>query len=246
MVIVAVSSLPYIIKVGGDMMHYRLVAFPFCLLAFSVAGLFEYWSFETGFVRSSSLRIIIGLVSGTLSFLHYPSFLSEHPIFGRETRILDHGISDAPWHRHHPALVFSSKRKDEDEKRRVEYARMTRRHSAVAEEVFCSSMFEHPAIQYVHGYGLTEPILARINVSEQRPGHKAQLIQLGQQLVQLRKLDPQTKPGLVTRAAQHGRVPYWMLKNRDTISRIEHRVYNRHHVLENLVLALNNPGVIEL
>jgi hypothetical protein len=228
------------------MMHYRLIAFPFCLLSLSAAGVFERISLDFNFARSNASRLVLGLALGLISFLLYPSFLSMHPVFGREERTLDHGISDAPWHRYHPALAFTSARKVEDSKRLAEYAHMQPEHSAVSMEVFCATIFSRAMIRYVHGYGLTEPILARVNALEQRPGHKADLVPLGSQLARLRTWDPRTQPGIAGRAVRAHHAPEWIAKNLDTISGIESRMYNNHRFIENVGLALENVGRIDV
>jgi hypothetical protein len=144
------------------------------------------------------------------------------------------------------SLEFTARRSTEDVQRLASYVRIAPEHTGIAMDVFCANMFADLATRYVHGYGLTEPILARVDAPEERPGHKARLIGLARDLLVLRTWDQRTQPGLAKRAASHGRAPKWIQDNLDTISVVERRMYNEHHFLSNLRLALVDPGRIHV
>lgn len=243
MLLVSLSSIVYVVRVGGDMMHYRLLAFPFCLLALSTGGIAELFCHKLDLLRSQWLRTVTVLSLGAVSFLKYPSFLSEHPFTGREERSIDHGISDAPWHRHHAALAFSEARFSEDRERIAGYKLMAAEHQSIAVEVFCANIFANPKTRYVHGYGLTDPILARTVMPEQRPGHKAGLYHLAVDLASFRSRSS-GELNLDLALETHRQVPAWILRNMGTILAIEKRAHNHHRVLENLTLFVSAPARI--
>jgi hypothetical protein len=106
-------------------------------------------------------------------------------------------------------------------------------------------MFNDFTSRYVHAYGLTEPFLARVNVPEQRPGHKEALLPLANGLVTLRQLFPDTRAGVSERAMAAGIAPPWMQKNRAQVGMIEKRLYNEHRFIENLGNALQRIPRLE-
>jgi hypothetical protein len=242
--IVAASALPYVLKVGGDMMHYRTLAFAFCLAVLSTGGLLERWLTSVDVVRTPATRFAVAAALGLASFLNYPRFLSSHPVFGQEERELERGISDAAWHRHLPILAFNGDRGREDQARLAEYRTESSAQVGIGSEAFCVHMFNDLQKRYVHGYGLTEPILARVDVPEQRPGHKGDLIALAKDLLAVRTRYPETSVGVTDRAIADGVAPAWMVANRDKIRLVEERMYNTHDFLANLRSAIRRIGPI--
>jgi hypothetical protein len=105
-------------------------------------------------------------------------------------------------------------------------------------------MFNDFRRRYVHGYGLTEPLLARAAVPEQRPGHKQDLVSLARDLVTLRTHYPQAERGVASRAAAEGNAPAWIVANLPKVNQVEDRMYNHHSVVDNFGLALRPIGPI--
>jgi len=244
MIVVAASSLPYVIKMGGDMMHYRLLAFPFCLAILSMGGLVERCFHSLRLVSSRWGRAAVSLTLGVIFLVHYPWFLSSHPLLGHEERTLDHGISDAPWHRYHPALEFKRSRWLEDHLRIQRYRIASGNQDHVLTEPFCATMYNQLERQFVHAYGLTDPILARMDVPEERPAHKPGLFGPARELAWIRSRYRSTRLGLATRAISDGVAPHWMVRNEVKIRMIEQRMYNSHSFLNNFVISLDRIGLI--
>ncbi|MGH7269717.1 MAG: hypothetical protein ACREJ3_04740 [Polyangiaceae bacterium] len=243
--LVALSSVPYVVKVGGDMMHFRFLAFAFCLAALSMGGVLERWLASFDWAQNQGARVAIGAAMGIACFVNYPRFLSSHPVFRHASRTLDHGISDAPWHRQHAALTFDADRIGQDRVRLAAYRAASADTTNVATDVLCVAMFDNFRTRYVHGYGLTDPVLARVDVPEARPGHKPGLFPLARDLVRIRSRYPEPNAGVVDRAIADGVAPRWMIANAAVIALVEARMYNRHRFFDNLVQALRPTGRIE-
>jgi hypothetical protein len=243
--IVAASAVPYVLKVGGDMMHYRTLAFPFCLAVLSTGGVMERWLTSIDLAATVRARFILAAALGLVSFVNYPRFLSSHPVFGQEERELDRGVSDAAWHRHLPVLAFNGERRAEDLARLAAYRAEPSNQVGIGTETLCVDMFNDLQKRYVHGYGLTEPILARVDVPEQRPGHKNDLIGLAKEIMAIRLRYPETSVGVTDRAIAGGVAPAWMVVNRDKIRLVEERMYNSHEFFTNLQSAFRRIGSIE-
>ena len=231
-----VAAMLYVIKVGGDMMHFRLFAFPFVLLTLSLGGWVEQ-ALAPAKARWRVAAQALSVMAGAGFFAAYPWFLSEHPWGRKERREIDHGISDAPAHRHLQLLTFDAPRREEDRTRLAAYAAAPAGHIGVATHFNCATMFNDFEHRYVHGYGLTEPFLARMNVPEQRPAHKADLLLLAKDLVTLRQRFPDTHVGVSERAMAAGVAPRWMMESRAQVALIERRLYNEHDFWENLESA---------
>ena len=240
------SAIPYVVKVGGDMMHYRLLAFSFCLMILSLGGLVERWLSSVIQSRSAMVRFVLGVAVGAVAVVHYPRFLSSHPFWGKEEREADQGISDASYHRHSPPLEFTSSRTQEDRSRLDRYDHQDASLSDFKVECWCQSMFEDIGNRYVHFCGLTEPILARVDVPEQRPGHKAGLLPLAYDLARIRSHYHYVKRGITDIAIRDGLAPKWLSANRNKTRMVEARMYNSHDFIENLEQSLRRVGTIRL
>jgi len=107
-------------------------------------------------------------------------------------------------------------------------------------------MFEDIGNRYVHFCGLTEPILARVDVPEQRPGHKAGLLPLAYDLARIRSHYHYVKRGITDIAIRDGLAPKWLSANRNKTRMVEARMYNSHDFIENLEQSLRRVGTIRL
>jgi hypothetical protein len=246
MAAVVVAGVPYVIKVGGDMIHHRLLAMPVCLLLLSLGGVSERWLASRWVLHRRWPKLGLAVATGSVLVAAYPSFLSSHPLGRKAERELMHGISDTPWHLQHPALTFDGPRWSEDRARLEAYRSAPRQHEGVAMDVLCAAMFGDFRKRYVHGYGLTEPVLARASVPEQRPGHKQGLVALARDLVGLRTRYPATEKGVAERAVTEGNAPPWINANLAQVVQVEGRMYNHHGFIENLQLVLRPIGPISI
>ena len=96
----------------------------------------------------------------------------------------------------------------------------------------------------VHGFGLTEPILARADVPEARQGHKMRLKFLAHQLLSIRRKG--AGRGMYRRALEDGVAPEWIERNFAAIELLEKKIYNRHDLVENLRLSLRFPHHLDI
>jgi hypothetical protein len=156
-------------------------------------------------------------------------------------------VADSSYHRQHPTLRPASWRG----KVRIESMRAFAPHLAaegyreVITGIWCRTHWARFRDRVVHGFGLTEPILARVRAPELIPGHKPGLIRLAEDLARLRKAGG-VRPGLAREAVANGTAPEWMARNLDTIDILERKMGNRHQWWDNLALALSFPPPIVL
>lgn len=256
----------YVIKIGGDGRHYRYLAFPFCLAVCASAGLPEraLATFAPG-LRSAGVTAV-GLVLALVFASFHPRQLSAHPLSGdvQEQRV--GVIRDAQFHRDLKALSFSpwgSGREMEhlDRKRsqrlyelngwpppgrRVwlleEYARhrtdVPSSHRPVTGfDSWCVRIWQLFNLRVIHGDGLTDPILARTRATPWRPGHFKDTEFLAAHLASI-QTEYGWGRGIYRRAVEDGFAHPWIARNLESIEQIERKVYNRHDLIENLVLAL--------
>ena len=109
---------------------------------------------------------------------------------------------------------------------------------------WCAWAYRIIYARVIHNLGYTDAILARVNLPMVRPGHKSGLQPMGRQMEEIYRLYSAV-PGAYRRAVEDGKAAEWMAENLDTIEIIERKIYNRHHLLENLRLALHSPLRIE-
>lgn len=98
----------------------------------------------------------------------------------------------------------------------------------------------------IHSLGLTEPILARIEMKSDRPAHKIGLMPLAKDIIRIHKSSQIIDRGMYRKMVIEGKAPEWIEKNLESIEVIERKIYNKHDFLENLKLAVTFPEKINL
>lgn len=234
----------YVIRIGGDAIHFRYLAFPFCLAACSAAGAVEALvsTFPIKHVRWAMPALGLGVAAASFAML--PPQLQAHPAFGPAPNHHVHEISDPEYHRRNDQLYLASaidlhaapKRAIGADPDGFAYTR-TLAHS------WCANNYGWYDRRIVHAFGLTEPILARVAVPSGRPGHKEALFPLAEDLATLfRRYQPGV--GRMRRAVADGRAPKWIEGNLESIEVIERKTFNTHDLGENLRLAFTFPPPI--
>ena len=99
--------------------------------------------------------------------------------------------------------------------------------------------------RFVHGFGLTEAVLARTRAGAVKPGHKRKLLPLGHDIARLQSAVPWPDRGLYRAAVARGDAPPWVEPNLASLEVIERKIFNRHAWGENLRLALTFPPPVE-
>ena len=262
----AAMVVAYVVKIGGDGRHYRYLAFPFCLAICASAGLPEraLATFAPG-LRSASVTAV-GLALALVFASFHPRQLSAHPLSGdvQERRV--GVIRDAQFHRSQKSLSFSpwgSGREMEflDLQRsnllyetngwpppgrriwlREAYARHrmdvpSARRPTTRSDSWCVRIWQFFNLRVIHDDGLTDPILARTRATPWRPGHFRDTDFLAAQLAYI-QTEYGWGRGAYRRAVEDGAAHPWIARNLESIEKIERKVYNRHDLIENLVLAV--------
>ena len=247
----ALSAVVYPLKVGGDMVYYRFVAFPVCLGLLACAGVIEA-PLKRIPKATRWLRFalpVLGLVVAVASALAYPSKLSKHPATLEAKVGHYHGISESAWHRQLADLRPSPDRLRHDSERLEHYIN-ARPEQLAGQRVdiggWCATDYRRWDRSIVHEWGLTEPVLARATVKSNRPGHKMGLKSLARNLLTIRRKATSKGTlgrGMYRKAVEQHYAPVWVEANLDAIEVIEQKAYNQHHFWENLKLALQRPKV---
>jgi hypothetical protein len=248
MLAIAAAIAAYAARVGGTHVHYWFLAFPFSLVACSTAGITEEALARFGLSKAPVIRSVVAVGLSLLVSLQYPPQLSGHPFRGDAEHQPVHFIDDALWHRQHRSLradLLEERISIEDLKRAgTEIAlRGTRR---IEQGTWCRRQYARYRSRFVHGFGLTEALLARTEASWMKPGHKSALIPLSKDIVRIQKSAERIGPGMYRRAVEDGSAPRWVEENLASIEMIERKIYNRHDFAENLRLALAFPDRIAI
>jgi hypothetical protein len=247
MIALALAVMAYVVKIGGDFLHYRFLAFSIPLLVIPVAGIVE--SAMAGIPARTARWVLptLGIALAiAVSFL-YPHRLDRHPYTLQARYYGDGIIEDAMSHRLRPELARKPMETGAAFDKRAEYREHVRPYSfsALVADYWCVRNYDHFDWYVVHSLGLTDPVLARIDVPSDRPGHRWHLHPLGRQLVDLRAKYG-FGPGLYRKAIRGGDAPDWIEANLDRLELIDRRAYNSHDFFENLGLALRRPGRLKL
>jgi hypothetical protein len=242
----------YVIRIGGDPRHYRYLAFPFCLFVCAAGGLAEH-AVAALSARSPSRRAwVVGSQIAVLAValgasLQYPPQLSGHPLRSDTKNTTVDGINDAQFHRRHPSLEespwsWSSTRPD----LRPSYAAWRQRdpslhYQGVESGAWCAGIYQGFSTRFIQSFGLTDPVLARIDLPADKPAHKYGLLPIAKDIARLTREDggdSRLTVGMYQRALDTGRAPAWVEPNLASLELIERKMLNQHRFGENLRLAL--------
>jgi hypothetical protein len=250
MIAFALPVLLYVVRIGGDPRHYRYLAFPVCLLLFSTTGIAAAWLAPLAARARSRVGTSLSLATILLSFTLYPQQLGEHPLAGNVAHSPRWDINDAVVHRYHELLrqdPWALRGSDQLDRYR-EYRERGRTRAYPRRPVigwWCASLYAEFDRRAIHGLGLTDAILARVDMPADRPAHKMGLIPLATQLAEIYQRTPsQPRRGYFRAAVEQGAAPAWVAENLDSIEILEAKIFNRHAFLENLRLATTRVGRI--
>ncbi len=248
MLLLALPVALYVIRIGGDAMHFRFLAFPFVLVVCATAGALEL-AFHTtlrgrlGARRLATLCALTSLVVAGLSLLQQPPQRRLHALRGPGSPNMVHKISDAGRHRRRPKLRKLALWR-EDLAARREAGRHPERFAyekTVAID-WCATAHWRFRWRVVHSLGLTEATLARMPIPADRPGHRYGLNRYADDLARIYN-HPDAAPGrgMLRAAVEGGYAPRWVERELEALERVEKKVFNQHNLRENLSLALSTP-----
>ncbi len=255
----------YVIKIGGDGRHYRYLAFPFCLAVCAGAGLPER-ALARFAPRLRGAGLTAAGIALALGFaaLH-PRQLSAHPLSRDVVERRVGVIRDAQFHRSQPDLSYSpwgsGREMEWIEPERSDLIRQLEGRAPTGKRVWireayarhraarggehrpvtgfddwCVRIWQLFVLRVIHRDGLTDPILARTRATPWRPGHLEDTGLLAAQLAEI-QTEYGWGRGTYRRAVEDGVAHPWIARNLDALERIERKAYNRHDLIENLVLA---------
>jgi len=239
------------VKIGGDAIHFRYLAFPYVLWVCAASGLAENGLMAKPVARAR-VAWIAPAVLAAWTLLLYPPQLDRHPFSRREANRLVNKINDASLHRRNAGLTPEPFSWGSEMEQRESYSRFldgkpARPYSNVTNGWWCADLYRQFDTRVVHGYGLTDAVLARVNVPANRPGHKDRLTVLSKDLVRIEgRAGEQVGVDMFQHAVAAGIAAPWIVANLDTIERISRKTYNRHDVAENFGLAFSFPGRIDV
>lgn len=235
----AVLQLSWVARIGGDMVYHRFLAAPTILLLCSTGGVAEQLLAR---IRDATRARLAGsalaLCAFAASFASYPPQLNGHPWTDPQSSQW-HGIEDATWHRRHPQLAPKPTRTLEDEALRAQYAAWLQAKLPLGramEHPWCRRAFFEFTRVVVHSYGLTDPVLARLDVPLLRPGHR-EFGHYPADVLNVVQHAETRDAGMFRRAVMRGKAAPWIAANLRTIELIARKAYNRHAFGENVRLA---------
>lgn len=251
-ILLGISVAAYVVKIGGDAIHFRYLAFPYVLWVCAAAGVTER-GLVAGRPRLVGATLWAApVVLGVWTLLLHPAQLDRHPFSRREANALVNKINDASLHRRNAGLTPDPWGSGTEMEQRQAYTRFLAEapatpYTSVMSGWWCVDLYRRFDTRIVHGYGLTDAVLARVDTPSNRPGHKDQLTVLAKDLVRIAsRAGERAGVDMYRRAVGAGIAAPWIAANLDTIELIARKVYNRHDPAENLGLALSFPGPIEV
>lgn len=248
MLVASAVTTIYTVRIGGDMIYHRMVLFPVLLAIIAGSGIPERVLVR---ISSPSKRKIIAtaltMVITGYFFIGYPDQLDSHPITLKSKEKQWNRIEDPMWHRRYWELTPSPEHAEANDLLLFSYRTASPerlRHDRVLVHPFCLTAFYSFNSYVIHFFGLTDAILARVNLASPRPGHKP-LGTLALDLMAIHR-HPNLKRGrgMMRKAVENGYAAKWISRNLQTIEIIEKKIYNTHDFFENLSLAFTRLGRI--
>ena len=259
MVLIALPVLVYVVRIGGAATHYRYLAFPVCLILASTGGSVEWLRSQLARGRARWIPYAAAGGIGLFALALYPPQLLQHPLLtprdpeARLRNLVD-GIHDPMSHRLQPDFVFSPWTLDPMLEQRELYRTFLESEpdwsrQPMMVEGWCYANFRAFDTRILHEWGLTDPILARVHVPWQRPGHRKGLRDYARNLKSIREFtrypyEPGAFQGVSAFAHYQGIT--WIADNVETLTLLEHKMFNQHELWPNLRLALQRVPAIQL
>jgi hypothetical protein len=243
MLLSAATLAAYVVRVGGDYNHFRLLSTPFILATFACGGILE--ALLDGHVGRLRTPLAVTLLVGVIGFIGRIDISKENGLFGDVERYW-------MWE---PEL--------KQHKIRLRDRQAQSFGKGPQEKVFvhgsCFLGFRHSNSMMIHRFGLTDPILARLDgVPSEYAGHHWRMLRPATDLKYIyidhlspRRVRPFTmgkirhtgKPGRIRSATEKRLLPGWIRRNVEDLELIERKTYNKHDFLENIKLAFQFPRI---
>jgi len=274
MLLLALPIAAYVVKIGGDPRHFRYLAFPFILVVLATGGIAEKFALHFTKCKERLLVLFVGIFGIAVfsnfprQLQLHPLFRTRYYTHTEFLR-----INDASYHRFHKAQITPSWRSGchflsyaESKKRYA--AEFTSKSitdfSPLGEvlmktsppgekayaglpliaDLWCQNAYLHAALPVIQNLGLTEPFLARIQMRSNRPAHKFGLIPFAEDILHIRSEYGFVRGAFDMAISEDTSTPAWIVKNIETIRKIERKVYNEHNFFENIKLAFLPTGKI--
>jgi len=225
----------YCVRIGGDFRHFRYLAFPFVLAVCASAGLgalaWREWIGERHALLCSAGVLVLAFQVASF----HPAQLDRHPARASVRHTELDGIEDAVAHRVYLQRTLPEWMAGAE----VLPARSDASFSSerILVSARCVDAYFAGERRVVHSLGLTDALLARVEVPFARAAHKYRLIPLAADIASIQRQSAAIGRGMYAAAVQRGEAPRWVADNLERIEVLERKIYNRHDLLENLRLA---------
>jgi hypothetical protein len=153
------------------------------------------------------------------------------------------GINDAAYHRNHPRMRYPPWSLAPIE-RALPTPLRGEDYDTVSSESWCEWAWRSANVRVIQNLGLTEPLLARVEMRPDRPAHKSGLQAMAKDIQSVHERYT-AAPGMYRLAVEDGVAADWIGRNLASIEIVERKIYNRHDPIENLGLALTFPDRIQ-
>ncbi|HVU01242.1 MAG TPA: hypothetical protein VHE30_05805 [Polyangiaceae bacterium] len=224
----------YVVRIGGDFVHYRYLAFPVLVAVAALGGVVER-ILEATVPSRRFTGSVLGVPFFAALVCSYPRvLLPSHPLFLRPAgdslklyRV--NGIEDAASHRHRFDIATRVwDRRPADVTVELQGGKLSYQGAFAAG--WCLAAYDHPNWFVVQSFGLTDPVMAHLaSPPSGQAGHRWAIEPLARDLA-LARTRLVVTPGLdddpahpYRVAAKHGWAAPWILRNLDAIDVITER-----------------------
>ena len=244
MLLIALPVVLYVARIGGAPIHYRYLAFPFTLVLCTASGIFEDWMRVSIPKRGKWIAPAVGISVALASATLFPPQLDRHPLRSDVKVEYVDKILEAEFHRQKGRSEWNDWERVVDSETLTTWRREhpDSRYAKVDLATWCINAYVAYSSRIVHGFGLTDAILARARVPATRPGHKPRLVEMARHMVAVHEAEGPPGPGMYRRAVESGVAPPWVAKNLDLIEEIELKVFGTGSFWRNVALALRWTG----
>jgi hypothetical protein len=230
----------YVIRVGGDFVHYRYLAFPVLVAVASLGGVVETLLVAVG-RAGSAVAFVVGLVFTALMLSAYPrAQLPTHPFHLKPEgdsllQFRVDQVEDATTHRWRYDLAHEGWDTGADEVKKALRGGVLS-YRMVFDTAWCREGYAHLDWFAVQSLGLTDPVIAHViePAPSHQAGHRWSLMPLARDLVRARLATSMAPPAYLRdggptvfdQAAQARGAPRWIVRNLDALDTIERRTHH--------------------
>jgi hypothetical protein len=254
LLLAALAHTAYVVRVGGDFVHYRYLAFPVLVMVASLGGIVEQFLGPASRARTWAVSGAGVLFFGLIVSAYPSAQLPAHPLRLQPegdslAQYRADGVEDAASHRFRFDLRAEAWDHFPDVEELLRGGHL--RYRWIIASGWCREAYAHLDWFVVQSFGLTDPVLAHVTLPplSLQAGHRWEFVSMAEDLARARlemfEGHAETGETVFRRAVRRRHARHWMVRNVDALDAIEQRTHRERAFWPGILEAFEPwPGIV--